>query len=489
MSTSAGSQRPALVLFRHDLRLADNLALTAAAATGKPVVCLYVRDDGVSGAREIGAARKWWLHHSLTALTASLENLGVPLHLRRGEMQAIVVSATEESGADLVLWNRRYYPHGRQADTETKAMLGEFGIDGRSFEGHLLHEPWRLKTGSGGPYKVFTPLWRALQTEVELREPAPAPDRLKPGPAIASERLADWALLPGKPDWAREFSSVWTPGEGGAQAHLDHFINGPIKEYGHGRDIPGDESTSRLSPHLAHGEITPAQIFSALASSANGGSADADVFRKELGWREFCWHLLFHHGELETRNVNRAFDAFPWRDDHRALSAWQRGATGYPIVDAGMRQLWRTGWMHNRVRMIVASFLSKHLLIDWRAGERWFWDTLVDADPANNPANWQWVAGSGADAAPYFRIFNPILQGEKFDAKGGYVRTFVPELAKLPDRLIHRPFDADETTLLSAGVKLGENYPVSAVDHVEARRRALDAYNRMRGTDDDRDPG
>ena len=474
--------RPVIVLFRHDLRLSDNRALTEAVATGKPIVAAFVRDDEAPGGRPIGGARRWWLHHSLVALAQDLKSLGVPLVLRRGEMQAIVASLVEETGADMVVWNRRYDPHAVAADRAMKSTLSADGVCCLSFDGFLLHEPWTLKTGSGGPYKVYTPFRRALVAMGEPRSPLPAPTRLATFSGRASsENLTDWNLLPAHPNWAVELDAEWSPGEAGARRRLDDFLSGAIAHYAQGRDIPGTRSTSRLSPHLAHGEISPFQIWHAVRSLKSPSPDDAEKFLAELAWREFSWHLLFHFPRLPTENFNPRFDAFEWRDDPKSLRLWQKGLTGYPIVDAGMRELWRTGWMHNRVRMVAASFLVKHLLIDWREGERWFWDTLVDADPANNAASWQWVAGSGADAAPYFRVFNPVLQGEKFDPKGVYVREFVPELAALPDNLLHRPWAADATTLSFAGVKLGTTYPVAVVDHQKSRERALAAYNATRG--------
>jgi deoxyribodipyrimidine photo-lyase len=473
--------KPVIVLFRHDLRLADNGALDAAAATGKPVVTAFVRDDEAPGGRPIGGARRWWLHHSLEALTTELESKGVSLILREGDMQSIVASLVDETGADMVLWNRRYDPHGMRSDAAMKSMLVGSGIACASFQGHLLHEPWRVKTGADGPFKVYTPFWRALVAQGEPREPLPAPGKLHPHPdPVTTERLEDWNLLPTAPDWAGGLRTEWTPGEAGAHERLAAFLEGAIAGYSDGRDMPGLRGTSRLSPHLAHGEITPFQIWSAVRR-ANGPARDSEKFLKEVAWREFAWHLLFHNPDLATRNYNKSFDEFAWTPDAGNLKLWQQGKTGYPLVDAGMRELWQTGWMHNRVRMVVASFLVKHLLIDWREGEAWFWDTLVDADHGNNPANWQWVAGSGADAAPFFRIFNPVLQGEKFDPDGDYVREFVPELARLPNRLLHRPWEADKSALSTAGVKLGATYPVSVVDHQSARDRALAAYRDARG--------
>jgi deoxyribodipyrimidine photo-lyase len=476
-------EAPVLVLFRSDLRLSDNLALNAARASGKPVVAAFIRDEGNRGPRLAGGARRWWLHHSLAALTASLARKKVDLVLRTGRADEVVEALIGETGAGMVVWNRRYDPPSRDADAALKGRLRERGIRAESFEGHLLHEPGRLATGSGGHYRVYTPFWRALSGLGEPREPVPAPAALKPFAGTPrSERLADWNLLPTKPDWAGGLADEWEPGEAGAGKRLEGFLHCAIDGYGDHRDVPGITGTSRLSPHLAHGEITPFQIWHALSTRKfEAPAADVEKFRKEVAWREFSYHLLFHNPDLARQNFNGRFDDFPWRDDSKGLAAWHRGETGYPIVDAGMRELWQTGWMHNRVRMIAASFLIKHLLVDWRTGEDWFWDTLVDADPANNAASWQWVAGSGADAAPYFRIFNPILQGEKFDPEGRYVRRFVPELAKVPDRWLHRPWEAPDDVMAAAGVKLGKDYPVPVVDHQAARDRAMKAYNSTRG--------
>ncbi len=478
MAKAQSIDKPILVLFRTDLRMADNRALSAAAATGRPVIPVFIFDEESEGVRPVGGARRWWLHQSLSALGHRMAALGAPLLLRRGPMLEQTLAMLEETGADMVLWNRRYDPPEASIDAEMNTALGKTGIRTLDFDGHLLHDPSLLKTGSGGPYKVYSPFWRALIAEAEPRDPVDAPSQLRPfAKALASDSLDDWALMPVKPDWSGGFRSAWTPGEDGAQARLRDFLDGPVSGYGESRDIPGAQGTSSLSPHLANGEITPFQIFSALKSGKiDAPSHDLEKFRKEVGWREFAYHLLFHNPDLRNANFNDRFDDFPWKPDADLLRRWQRGQTGYPIVDGGMRQLWQTGWMHNRVRMIVASFLVKHLLIDWREGEKWFWDTLVDADPANNPASWQWVAGSGADAAPYFRIFNPILQGEKFDPDGTYVRRYVPELKHLPARYIHKPWESPKAELEQARVKLGDNYPVTVIEHQNARKRALLAY-------------
>jgi deoxyribodipyrimidine photo-lyase len=482
MSSSAQSSGgPAIVWFRTDLRVADNQALTEAAATGKQVLCVYIlEDDGQR--RAMGAAQCWWLHHSLSALDTTLTSLGAKLVLRRGSAAKILDEMCTATSAVAVHWNRRYDPEGIAIDTLIKASLKERGVQASSFAGQLLHEPTQVKTGAGGPFKVYTPFWRAFSAQPEPRRPFPAPERLNGFESDTGDALADWGLLPSKPNWATGFAQEWTPGEHGAAHKLDEFLTGGLIGYADGRNLPGIRSTSQLSPHLAMGEISPFQIWEASRHfERQSDPRDMEVFRKEVVWREFAYHLLFHFPALRSENFNTNFDQFPWGAAPEHIGAWKRGQTGYPIVDAGMRQLWQTGWMHNRVRMIVASFLIKHLMADWRVGEDWFWDTLVDACPANNPASWQWVAGSGADAAPYYRIFNPILQGEKFDGDGSYVRKFVPEIAKLPDEHLHHPWDAPSYVLAKADVTLGKTYPRPIVDHNKARERAMSAYKEMKG--------
>lgn len=466
---------PSLVWFRDDLRLTDNPALHAATQQGRAVIALYVLDEESPGLRRLGGAARWWLHRSLASLAEDLETIGVPLVLRQGRAGQVLRDLAGETGVGAVYWNRRYRPAEVAVDTAVMSDLRAAGCEVVSFQANLLFEPWTMQTGSGQPFRVFTPFWKAARAKGVARAPLPTPRPVSNrAPAHRSEPLADWALLPTRPDWAGEIAAAWTPGEAAAKAGLAEFLDGALPRYARERDRPGIDGTSRMSPHLRFGEISPFQIWHATIARKN--ASGVDKFLSELGWREFSWHLLHHFGDLEIRNVNQKFDAFPWRDDEAGFRAWTRGLTGYPIVDAGMRQLWRTGWMHNRVRMVAASFLIKHLMIDWRRGEEWFWDTLVDADPANNPASWQWVAGSGADAAPYFRVFNPMLQGEKFDPAGTYVRKWVPELARLPDRWIHRPWEAPPAHLESAAVVLGETYPNPLVDHASSRRRALDAF-------------
>jgi deoxyribodipyrimidine photo-lyase len=471
---------PVIVWFRKDLRLDDNHALKAAADTGRPVVALYIREKEKRGTGALGAAQDWWLHHSLQAFAMDLKARGTPLILRSGDGRQVLSDIIEETGADTVYWNRRHDPAGISIDTSIKADLRKRGLAAQSFAGQLLHTPNRLLTGSGGPYKVYTPFWKALERAGEPHLPVEAPKKLAP-PATRpiSEDIGDWKLLPSNPDWAKSFAERWTPGEASAQERLADFVDGAIDGYKTDRDFPVKPATSLLSPHLALGEISPARIWHA-TRGLDAPTEDVTHFRKEVAWREFCYHLLFHFPDLPEKNWSETFDAFPWKGSDAHFRQWTKGMTGYPIVDAGMRQLWRHGWMHNRVRMIVASFLIKHLMIDWRRGEAWFRDTLVDADPASNAANWQWVAGSGADASPFFRIFNPILQGEKFDPEGAYVREFVPELEKLDPAFIHKPFAAPAEVLKKAGVTLGESYPKPIVDHATARNRALVAYKALR---------
>jgi len=469
---------PSIVLFRRDLRIYDNAALAAAVDRGAPVIALYTLDEKAKNLRAMGAASRWWLHHSLAALDHRLRQAGANLFLARGRTDDIVAKAISASGAGCVFWNRRYDPSEAAVDAELKAGLRENGLTARSFDGALLHEPSMLKTGSGGFYKVYTPFWKAIANKTDIRDPIDPPASIDGWRGeFPGLRLDELDLLPAKFDWTDSLRESWTPGEEGGQARLDDFIKHDLAEYERQRDIPGEQATSRLSPHLAFGEITPFQIFASLRRSKSAG---ASKFRSEIGWREFSYHLLFHNPDLAGRNFRPEFDAMSWRDDVRALRAWQRGLTGYPIIDAGMRELWRTGWMHNRVRMIAASFLIKDLMIDWRRGEKWFWDTLVDADAANNPASWQWVAGSGADAAPYFRIFNPVLQGEKFDPRGDYVRRHIPEIAALPDRYIHRPWEAPASVLKDNKIELGKTYPKPIVDHAAARDRALIVYQSIK---------
>ena len=457
--------KPIIVWFRQDLRLSDNPALAFAAKSGQPVICLYVLDDETPGVWAMGGASRWWLHHSLAALDAALHKKGGGLVLRRGVAAKIVKAVVKETGANAIAWNRCYEPFAVERDTALKKALEADGIAMESCNGSLLAEPWEIRTGGGTPFRVYTPFWRALRAQVHPGTPLQAPHKLSFHRDVKSDSLKSWKLLPIKPDWAKGFD--WTPGEKAAHDALSGFMD-RIGDYGTARDVPGTDGTSRLSPHLHFGEISPRQVWHAVRSHSH--AQGAGKFLGEIGWREFNHQLLFHHPHLPTRAYDERFTKLKWRQGEKDFTAWTRGLTGVPIVDAGMRQLWQTGWMHNRVRMIVASFLVKHLLIDWRRGERWFWDTLVDADLANNAANWQWVAGSGADAAPFFRIFNPVLQGVKFDPRGVYVRRFVPELADMPDKFIHRPWELAEPPA---------DYPAPIVDLATGRDRALAAFRTL----------
>jgi len=479
---SSRESAPVIVWFRQDLRLADNPALTAACESGQPVIPVYILDDESAGDWKPGGASRWWLHHSLSSLDADLKALESRLILLRGDALNALLDLVAETGASAVCWNRCYEPLIRDRDTEIKAALCEASVDAQSFNGSLLAEPWTIQNKQGEPFKVFSPFWRALQAQLDLDDPCPRPSRLTaPAQWPESEMLAAWKLLPEKPDWAEGFAPIWSPGEAGAKDRLETFFENGARHYADGRNRPDKPYTSGLSPHLHFGEISPRQIWFATEHvRADIGEKNADKFLSEVGWREFSFNLLYHFPHFPEQNYQEKFDAFPWLDNQKALRAWQTGQTGYPIVDAGMRELWTTGWMHNRVRMIVASFLIKHLMIDWREGEKWFWDTLVDADLANNSASWQWVAGSGADAAPYFRIFNPITQGEKFDPDGEYVRKWVPEIARLPDKYLNCPWEAGPLILREAGVELGETYPEPIVDHKAARDRALSAFKSLK---------
>ncbi len=479
---TASRDGPVILWFRRDLRLHDNPALYEAVKSGRPIIPLYVLEEA-DGVRGPGAAARWWLDGSLRALAADLKEAGSKLVLRRGDAARIVAEVVEKTGASGVYWNRLYDDGAVARDKRLKADLETADLKVCTCNGALLVEPWVLKTKTGTPFKVFTPFWNAMRKVAGDFVIHAAPARLEaPTQWPESESLDSWGLHPTAPDWSKGFD-VWTPGEQGARHRLADFIEDDLKSYPRARDEPASEGSSRLSPHLHWGEISPRQIWRAVEGTAHRhphvGSA-ADKFLAELAWRDFNHGILFHHPDLPTKNYKDAFDALPWSTNSKGLAAWKAGKTGYPMVDAGMRQLWATGFMHNRVRMIAASFLIKHLLIDWRIGEQWFWDTLVDADEANNPANWQWVAGSGADASPFFRIFSPMGQGDRFDPQGDYVRKWVSELSKLDAKYIHAPWSAPDHVLAKAGVKLGQTYPKPIVDHDTARKRALDAFKGLK---------
>ena len=474
----ATDETTAILWLRRDLRLADNPALNAAAEADR-IVPVFILDDNLLG-RPMGAASLWWLDKSLRALGEALKDKGAPLILRRGDSEAELRRLVEDTGATHVCWNRLVEPGAAERDNDIRQGLEADGIDVQVFDGLTLAKPGTIRTGSGGSYKVYTPFANALWKAAEKPPHTTGPRQLQGASGLKGEALDDWKLHPSKPDWSEGFD--WAPGEDGAKAALHRFLDGALDDYEDSRDIPGKVGTSQLSPHLHWGEISPWRAVEA-ARDSKAPTAQAGKFASEIAWREFSAHLLHDFPQMVDKAFRPEYDRMPWRSDAKALKAWKHGQTGYPIVDAGMRQLWATGWMHNRVRMVVASFLIKHLLIDWREGEAWFWDTLVDADLANNVQNWQWVAGSGADAAPYFRIYNPIAQGEKFDPDGDYVRRWVPELAKLDTRWLHAPWTAPDDAMAKAGVKLGHDYPHPIVDHGEARKRALEALKSVGSSD------
>ncbi len=469
------SRDPLLVWFRLDLRLDDNPALTRAAETGRPLIPVFIWSPDDEKPWAAGGASRWWLHRSLASLDKSLRGRGSRLILRIGPTARELDALLEETGATAVYWNRRYEPAIVTRDAKIKKNLIDRGIEVKSHNGLLLFEPHAVRNKSGNPFQVFTPFWKHCLTldapppcELETSNHGIRPPRSWP----RSEPLITLKLNPTLP-WAGEFPDWWTPGEAGARRRLREFLDGPVRRYRKMRDFPAHDGVSRLSPHLHFGEIGPRRIW----REAGEG---AEAFLREVGWREFAHHLLYHFPRTTDEPLRPEFAAFPWNTDEYGWQEWTQGRTGYPIVDAGLRQLWRTGWMHNRVRMIAGSFLVKDLLIPWQYGARWFWDTLVDADLANNTLGWQWVAGCGADAAPYFRVFNPVLQGKKFDPDGAYVRQWVPELTKLPDQWIHAPWEAPAEVLSNAGVNLGKDYPRPVVDHSEARQRALRAYDTIK---------
>ncbi|MGD8976047.1 MAG: deoxyribodipyrimidine photo-lyase [Gammaproteobacteria bacterium] len=464
---------------RRDLRLHDNLALRAALERGEGVIPVFIWSPDEEGDWPPGGAQRWWLHQSLEKIGSALSERGSGLVLRRGESLAVLRGLLRETGAGAVYWNRLYEPRAVERDTAIKQALREQGLEVESFNGGLLFEPWSQSTQKGDPYRVFTPFWRSCLNGPGPAEPLPAPETVPAANSLPeSLDLDDLGLMPGV-NWHEGLAEAWTPGEAAGLAGLEKFLDERMDRYHERRDYPAVEGTSRLSPYLHLGELSPRTAWQAASArrARSGAEAGGEAFLRELGWREFAHHVLYHFPGTPAEPMDERFREFPWRDDPGGwLEAWQRGRTGVPIVDAGMRQLWQTGWMHNRVRMIVASYLVKNLRLDWRHGARWFWDTLVDADLASNTMGWQWSAGSGADAAPYFRIFNPVLQGEKFDPDGGYVRTFVPEIRSLPPRFVHKPWAMPDREKAKLGFEPGNPYPEPLVDLKTSREEALEAF-------------
>lgn len=471
------TDRKTIVWFRNDLRLSDNPALFAAAKCGA-VLPLFI--GSALSLKALGAASSWWLQHSLEALDASLHKKGGGLIVQSGDPLEVLIRLVKETGADAVYWNIRFEPVLFAEDRHVKRELEAQGIAVRSFNGALLFDPRDVLNKQGRPYRVFTPFWKHCVSNIEIPEPLAGPRKVEFLSDADSLELGDLNLLSQK-NWADGFGKHWKPGEAGAKKRVRRFLDSAADDYAVGRDRPDLVGTSRLSPYLHFGEISPRAVFHALVGSAcSPGAPGTEAFLRQLGWREFAHHLLWYFPQTVQEPLRPKYKNFPWHEDRALLGAWQQGRTGFPLVDAGMRELWATGWMHNRVRMIVASFLVKDLLIPWQEGARWFWDTLVDADLANNTLGWQWVAGCGADAAPYFRVFNPMSQGEKFDPNGDYIRRWVPEIANLPDKYLNRPWEAPSELLENCGIQLGKTYPRPIVDHAQARLRALEAYASIR---------
>ena len=461
--------------FRQDLRLADNPALTNALEDGK-TLAIFIFDNVNSKEHVNGAASKWWLHHSLIKLNKSLQN---KLCLFRGNPIDILDEINKQFEISNIFWSRCYEPWRIKRDKKIKKHFNDQNVNVNTFNGSLLWEPWNIAKKDGTPYKVFTPYYRkgCLNSD-KPRVPLPAPNLTN---LISIDnhdlKIEDLELLP-KHNWYNKMTSLWSPGEEGALSKIDEFISNGLNNYKEGRNFPSNKNVSQLSPHLHFGEVSPNQVWYRAKTKEGklGIKKDLDHFLSELGWREFSFNLLYHFPFLPKENLQKKFDNFPWDNDRDKLKKWQKGLTGYPIVDAGMQELWQTGYMHNRLRMVVGSFLVKNLLLHWHHGERWFWDCLIDADLASNSAGWQWIAGSGADAAPYFRIFNPITQGQKFDPDGKYTRKYLPVLNDMPDKFLFNPWEAPEDVLRSAGVKLGENYPLPIVEIGSSRQKALEAF-------------
>lgn len=461
--------------FRQDLRLSDNPALTEAAQRGT-VLPVYIIDDVNPGKHALGSASRWWLHHSLKDLDKALKGT---LSVYSGNPEEILLKIIKNNNVIAIFWNRCYEPWRIARDKQIKKVLQENNIDVHSYNGSLLWEPWETLKDDNTPYKVFTPYYRrGCVKAAPPRKPLSKPKNIKLQKDKKNKNLIDdLGLLPSIP-WDKQLEPHWNIGEKAAQKRLEQFVEQGLDNYKDGRNFPAKEHVSRLSPYLHFGEISPNQVW--YFAKNNGQGNDLDHFLSELGWREFSHSLLYHFPKLPSKNLQPKFDKFPWQKNKKSLECWQKGQTGYPIVDAGMRELWQTGYIHNRVRMIVGSFLVKNLLLHWHHGERWFWDCLVDADLANNSASWQWIAGCGADAAPYFRVFNPILQGKKFDAAGEYTRHYVPELNAIPDKYLFSPWEAPEEVLKEAGIILGKTYPEPIVDAKHSRERALDAFSTLK---------
>lgn len=468
---------PVIMWFRHNLRLTDNAALRAALRTKQPIIFVFIYDPEKT--RSYGSASRWWLQNSLLSLANDIKRRGGRLHLFYGNTIETIEGICQETQADKIFSIQQFEPYEVDIENRLNEYCAKKYIELNLHSEYLLSEPKLAMNKAGQPYRVFTPFWRDRLGKIHLDKTRTAPRHLAgwSGQFSSSVQLKSLSLVSSKAKWADAFSQYWAPGEAGAQKAFKTFIKNALVGYKIKRDFPAESQTSRLSPYLHFGEISVSQVFNALKESLN--QEDSACFLSEIGWREFSHHLLTHWPSMDKQALNTKFDPFPWKDDANHLKRWQQGQTGIPIVDAGMRELWETGWMHNRIRMVAASFLVKNLMIDWRWGEQWFWDTLVDANLANNTAGWQWVAGCGADAAPYFRIFNPVTQSQKFDPECHYLRKWVPEIAALPNKYIHAPWMAPQTILSEAGVELGRHYPFPIVDLKITRERALAAYKAL----------
>ncbi len=469
--------------FRNDLRLSDNPALKESIKSKLPILLCYIFDDHSPKQWRIGRASRWWLHHSLNSLQQKIQSLGGKLILRSGIWHEQIVKIAKETQTTEVFCQRSYLPHEIEQENKARTSLLNLGAKLKRFNSYLLYEPEEIQTKAGTPFKVFTPFWNACLNQSDTQLPLNPPKKIDfSSIKIKSDPLQSWNLLPTNPDWSTGISNSWTPGEIGAQKRLKEFLK-KSTEYKNQRDLPASEATSKLSPHLHFGEISPRQIWHQINKriiTDPSATKGAESFLRQLGWRDFANHLIFHWPDLPTQPFKKEFKKFKWKNKTKKLNAWQKGLTGYPLVDAGMRQLWETGWMHNRVRMIAASLLIKNTLQPWQIGEQWFWDTLVDADLAINAASWQWVAGSGSDAAPYFRIFNPVIQSKKFDPQGQYIRKWIPELKHLSNKSIHTPWLASKNELDNAKITLGKNYPKPIIDLKFSRDKALQEYKKIK---------
>lgn len=466
----------AILWFRQDLRLLDNKAFYHACEQHKEILPIFIWDENTPQKWQMGSAQKWWLYHSLVSLQKDLKEHGLDLYLRKGKANEILKKITFEHNIQCLYSNFSYEPYQKNQDEGLKNELLENQIEVSCYNSSLLCEPWQIQTKSGSPYSVFSQFWKAFEMqEIEIKV-YPKPKKFPKLIQIKNEDLTTWNLLPTSPNWAKGFEKYWKIGEKAAQEKLKNFTQTHLENYAQKRDFPAINGTSKLSSHLHFGEISPHLIWENCKKTFKGNQKNSkglETYLREIGWREFCYYLIYHNPDFPEKNFHKKFDKLKWEKDPKKLKAWQKGLTGYPIIDAAMRELWQTGWMHNRLRMVVGSFLTKHLQIHWMEGAKWFWDTLLDADLSNNSAGWQWVAGSGADAQPYFRIFNPIIQSKKFDPQGNFIRKWIPELAKLSNDEIHTPWEISKENLEKADIKLGKTYPFPIVDHKKAREKAL----------------